>query len=511
MGAKLAAVRPCLPRASAILGTATLRFSVQRRQSRHARDRSHGNARAGPYPTGPLLFCVWRKAMAETPVVHVSRLLDERGISGFHIQLIVWSVLIALFDGYDIAAIALAAPHLVRDWHVDRSSLGPVLAASNIGVLFGSVLFGWIGDRYGRKNALIGSLLLFGLLTWVAAYATSLNHLFWLRLVAGLGIGGVIPNMIAINIESAPRRSRATLGLIATGLVPLGGALPGFVSATLVPSHGWPILFLIGGIVPVVIAILAWFFMPESIKYMSTHEPSRPKLVKLLERLVPGYRVPEGARFVIEDERQTPSRNPKYLFSEGLALITPLLWLLFALNLMGYFFLLSWTPTLLTAAKLPPATAALSVALLQIGGTVGSLALIRWLNRYQFLAISILYVIAVPVVGALGYIGVASTKTVLLAACFVAGFCVLGIQSGINVAGALVYPTSLRANGSGWELGVGRVGSIIGPLLGALFVSLPVQQLYMWSALPFAGGAIICFLVHRLNTARLRAASAVNA
>ena len=116
--------------------------------------------------------------MAETPVVHVSRLLDQRGISGFHVQLIVWSVLIALFDGYDIAAIALAAPHLVRDWHVERSALGPVLAASNIGVLFGSVIFGWIGDRYGRKNALIGSLLLFGVLTWIAAYATNLNQMF---------------------------------------------------------------------------------------------------------------------------------------------------------------------------------------------------------------------------------------------------------------------------------------------------------------------------------------------
>ena len=442
--------------------------------------------------------------MAEAPVVHVSRLLDERGISGFHIQLIVWSVLIALFDGYDIAAIALAAPHLVREWHLDRASLGPVLAASNMGVLFGSVLFGWIGDRYGRKNALIGSLLLFGLLTWAAAYATTLNHLFWLRLVAGLGIGGVIPNMIAINLETAPRRSRATLGLIATGLVPLGGALPGFVSATLVPSHGWPILFLIGGIVPVVIAVAAYFAMPESIKYMTIRVSEHGRLARLLERLLPGYRVPEGARFVIEDERQAPGSNPKYLFGEGLQLITPLLWLLFALNLMGYFFLLLWTPTLLTAAKLPPATAALTSASLQIGGTVGTLLLLAWINRRQFLAVSVLLIIAVPVVGSLGAIGISGSQAGLLAASFAAGFCVLGVQSGINVCGALVYPTSLRALGSGWELGIGRLGSIVGPLVGAFFVTLPVDRLYMWSATPFLIGAGICFLVHRLNQARIR-------
>lgn len=442
--------------------------------------------------------------MAEAPVVQVSHLLDERGITGFHIQLVAWSVLIALFDGYDIAAIALAAPELVKAWGVSRADLGPVLAASLAGILVGSIFFGWIGDRFGRKNALVGSLLVFGIFTWVAAYATNLGQMSVLRLIAGLGIGGVIPNMIAINIESAPRRSRATLGLIATGLVPLGGALPGFVSATLVPQHGWQILFLIGGIAPVVIAILAYFFMPESIKYMSIHEPSRPKLARLLERIAPGYRVPEGARFVIEDERQSPSRNPKYLFSEGLAVITPLLWLLFALNLMGYFFLLSWTPTLLTAAKLPPATAALSSAALQVGGTVGTLALLGWINRRQFLAIAILLLVAVPVVGSIGTIGLGASQGALLAASFAAGVCVLGVQSGINVCGALVYPTSLRALGSGWQLGIGRVGSIVGPLLGALFVTLPVDKLYMWSAVPFLIGAVVCFIVHRLNEARIR-------
>ena len=442
--------------------------------------------------------------MAEAPVVHVSRLLDERGISGFHVQLIVWSVLIALFDGYDISAIALAAPHLVREWHVDRSSLGPVLAASNIGVLFGSMIFGWIGDRYGRKSALIQSLLVFGIFTWLGAHATNLDQMFWLRLIAGLGIGGVIPNMIAINIESAPLRSRATMGLIATGLVPLGGALPGFVSAALVPHYGWQILFLIGGIVPVVIAILAFFWMPESIKYMSIRESHRAKLTRVLERLAPGYRVPAGARFVIDEERQAPGVNPKYLFSEGLAVITPLLWLIFALNLMGFFFVLLWTPTLLTAAKLPPATAALTVASLQVGGTVGTLALIGWIRRRQFQAVAILFLIAVPVVGSIGYIGLNGSETMLLVASFIAGACVLGVQSGINVCGALVYPTSLRALGSGWELGIGRLGSIVGPLVGALFVRMPVDRLYMWSAAPFLLGAIICYIVHRLNQERIR-------
>src|SRR5215471_3242428 len=439
--------------------------------------------------------------MAE--VVQVSRLLDQRGLSSFHYNLIFWCVLLSLIDGYDIAAIAFAAPHLVREWALKPGALGPVFSASLIGILFGSALFGWIGDRYGRKIALIASNLLFGVFTLIAAWSTNLDQLFWLRLLAGLGIGGVIPNVVAINTESAPRKFRATLALIAVGFVPLGGAIPGLVAATLVPTHGWQILFTIGGIVPIILALLGMFMLPESIKYMTLHESQRTKMEKAIAAIDPGFKVPTNAKFVIEDEQQFPGFNPIYLFKQGLWLITPLLWLLFALNLMGYFFLLSWTPTLMAVLKLPPSVGALAGAMIQVGGTVGALVLARWFERQRFFAIAIVFIIAVPIVASIGFAGQSSTVALAIAT-FFAGFCVLGVQTGINVAGALIYPTSLRANGSGWELGIGRIGSIVGPLVGSLVVGLPVQQLYMWAALPFAVGAIVCFVIHVLNTARLR-------
>jgi AAHS family 4-hydroxybenzoate transporter-like MFS transporter len=430
--------------------------------------------------------------------------LDEHGLGAFQIKLIIWSVLLAMIDGYDIGAIAFAAPHLIAEWHVPPKALGLVLSASNIGVLFGSQIFGWIGDRYGRKTALILANLLFGIFTFIAAYATDLTELSWLRFVAGLGIGGVIPNLVAINAESAPRNLRATLAIIAAGLVPLGGALAGLVAFTLVPQYGWQILFEIGGIVPVVLALAAIIGLPESIKFMTLHESHRAKIEALLAAIRPDFKVPPDARFVIEDEQQSPSSNPIYLFANGLAAITPLTWLMFACNLMGYFFLLSWTPTLMGAAHVPPQMAALAGAALQVGGTVGALVLCWWLQRARFLAIAILFVIAVPVVASIGYAGLTST-TALIIATFFAGFLVLGIQSGINVVGALIYPTMLRANGSGWQLGIGRLGAIVGPLMGALFVGLPVEQLYVWSALPFAAGAVVTFLIYVLNRARLRA------
>src|SRR6202167_5042808 len=125
--------------------------------------------------------------MAGAAEVQVSHFLDEHGLGSFQIKLIIWSALIAMIDGYDIGAIAFAAPHLIADWHVAPKALGLVLSASNIGVLFGSQIFGWIGDTYGRKAALIGANLLFGIFPFAAAYSTDLTQLSLLRLVAGLG------------------------------------------------------------------------------------------------------------------------------------------------------------------------------------------------------------------------------------------------------------------------------------------------------------------------------------
>src|SRR5260370_4360545 len=217
--------------------------------------------------------------MSNQPEVQVSRLLDERGLSSFQIKLLIWSFFIVLIDGYDIAAIAFAAPHLVRAWGVAPGALGPVFSASLVGILFGSAIFGWVVDRYGRKAALVGSNLWFGIFTLAAAYVSNLDQMFWLRLLAGVGIGGVIPNVVAVNAESAPRHLRATLAIIAVGCVPIGGAIPGFVAVALVPTDGWPIPFQIGGIVPMAIAVAPLFGLPQAIQYHALHESHRGRLV----------------------------------------------------------------------------------------------------------------------------------------------------------------------------------------------------------------------------------------
>ena len=237
---------------------------------------------------------------------------------------------------------------------------------------------------------------------------------------------------------------------------------------------------------------------------MTLHESQRRKMEQLIAAIRSDFQVPPNARFVIEDEKQSRSSSPVYLFRDGLAVITPLTWLMFIFNLMGFYFLGSWTPTLMTAAHVPPATAALAGMALQIGGTVGALTLRRWscsgivlrhrdhvrgrrpgrgLDRFRRLDLHD-----------------RAADRDLLRRLHGARHPVGHLRRRAMISSDLAARQRL-----GWQLGTGRLGGIVGPLLGAAFVGLPIQQLYMWSALPFAAGAVVCFIVYRFNSARLRA------
>ena len=270
--------------------------------------------------------------MAAATEVQVSHFLDEHGLGSFQIKLIVWSILIALIDGYDIGAIAFAAPHLIAEWHMSPKALGLVLSASNIGVLFGSQIFGWVGDRYGRKTALIlGQPPVRRLHLRRRLFDRSQRNCPWLRLIAGLGIGGVIPNMVAINAESAPRNLRATLAIIAAG-------------------HG-AARRRDGGLRQRRAGAATW--LADAVRHRrhraGRHRARRDHGPAGIDQIHGAARkpapqdggadrrrsartsqVPPNARFVIEDEQQSPSSNPVYLFRNGLAAITPLTWLMFA-------------------------------------------------------------------------------------------------------------------------------------------------------------------------------------
>ncbi|MES2538680.1 MAG: MFS transporter [Pseudomonadota bacterium] len=402
-----------------------------------------------------------------------------------------------LLDGFDISAAAFAGPELVKAWGIPRSALGPMLSASLFGILIGSFAFGYLGDRYGRRSAIILSCFTFGVFSLMAVWATSLNELTLLRALAGIGIGGVMPNAVSLSAEYAPKRLRATMIILMFTGNTFGAALPGLVSIWLVPQYGWQVLFLIGGVIPLVLAFCLCFTLPESIKFLALNEHHKTRTLQMLRRLKPGFEFSEDDRFVTHEAVGSKFRVSQ-LFEGKFAIATPLLWLVFALNLMVFYFLNSWMPTLVAAADVPAARGVIALTIFQLGGTCGGLALSRLVDRQGLKPIYFMFMIAMPVVASIGYLATSSPVLLMIAA-FLAGFFVLGLQFGLNATPGMIYPTSCRANGAGFAFGVGRLGAVMGPIIGGLLIGmqLPIQVLYVFAAVPLALGAVACYILAR--------------
>jgi AAHS family 4-hydroxybenzoate transporter-like MFS transporter len=307
--------------------------------------------------------------------------------------------------------------------------------------------------------------------------------------------------VIALNAEFAPRRLQATAVIVSFAGITIGGSLPGLIAAYLMPHYGWPILFYFGGIIPLLLAGLIAAMLPESIRFLALKD-RQADVAAMIQRMDPGTKLAAGARFVVQVSEKLPFR---YLFSGRLAVMTPLLWLLFVANLMAYFFLVSWMPTLLSSAHVPLSEAALATTMLQVGGCLGSWAIAIPLDRRGMLPIVALFVLSVPVIGAIGYIALQQSVLHLMLIVTLAGFCTLGAQSGLNAVSAILYPTALRSTGSGAAFGIGRVGAILGPVIGGRLIDmhLPVQQLYMIATIPFIVGAVAAFILMPMFAERM--------
>lgn len=442
--------------------------------------------------------------MAQTRTIDISRLIDERGLNSVNVWLVIFAFFIILLDGYDIGAAAFAAPALIKAWHItDRGALGTLFSSSLFGILFGSPIFGWIGDRWGRQIAVIGSCIMFGVFTLAACWAANIDQLIYLRFLAGVGIGGLPPTLIALTAEYAPQRKRSTMVIVMFCGITLGGAVPGWVSAAFVGTYGWQVLFAVGGIFPLAIAVLAALALPESLKFLVLKGGRSARVSRIVNRIDPGLATDASTIFTVHDEKRYEGFSPKYLFQDGLGLITPLLWVCFAVNLMGFYFLMSWMPTLLTGAHLPPEEAAVATSWFQVGGTAGGLLLSVLMDKKGLLPVSVLFILAIPVVAAIGYAAGAADTTLMMLVIFCAGFCVLGLQFGLNATSGMIYPTAFRANGSGWAFAVGRVGSVAGPKVGGMLIAmqLSLQALYLWATVPFLVGAIASIALARLYAA----------
>jgi MFS transporter, AAHS family, 4-hydroxybenzoate transporter len=416
--------------------------------------------------------------------VNVQELIDSRKLSWFQVLVTALCALIVFIDGFDTQAIGYVAPAIVRSWHVNRAALTPVFSAGLFGLMLGALAFGPIADRIGRKPVLVFCTLFFGVMALLTTTANSVTSLTILRFVTGLGLGGAMPNAIALTTEYSPRRIRATLVMIMFGGFSLGAFLGGVAAANLMAHFGWKSVFVVGGIAPLLLLPFIAVLLPESIRYLVVQGKSGERVASILHRIDPAASIPADASFTVE-EHKTRGFVVRQLFAEGRGPFTLLMWVVFFMSLLDLYFLTSWLPTIIHDAGISESRAVLITSTYQAGGCAGALLLGQLFDRFSpFVMLAFTYLAASVFVLLIGIAGVSTVPLVLTV--FGAGFCVVGGQIGANALTANSYPTAIRSTGVGWALGIGRIGSIIGPAIGGLLLSLrwPMRQIFLVAAVP---------------------------
>lgn len=418
----------------------------------------------------------------------IEQIIDRASLGPLHWRVLLLCALVTLLDGYDIQAMATATPSLAIYWHVPPGELRWIITAALIGIAASALLVSPLGDYFGRRTVLLGSFALVGIATLLAAGAHTQNELFAWRFLTGIGLGASLPNALALTAEFAPMRHRTVLvALMACG-ISLGAALCGFAAPAIIAYGGWRAVFATGG----ALAVLAWipqFALPESLRFLAARRRALTgNIGRLLERLDKNHQHAEGHTYIIR-ERPAGKLSVSELLTPQLAPATLLLWLVFFLNLGLLYLLSSWLPTLLTQSGLPLPQALRISSMFQIGGVVGGFALAWLMQRWgPFVVLSVSYALTAVALAVLGAKVPDAASTTLLIV--IMGNGVVGGQVALNVLSATLYPTTARATGVGWALGMGRFGGIIAPLVAGelMAAGTAIGRLFWLSMVP----ALIC-------------------
>jgi len=392
--------------------------------------------------------------------------LDANPLSRFQVRVIVLCTLIAMIDGFDTQSIALAAPDIANSWRVDISAFGLVFGIGLLGGVVGAAILGRASDRFGRRPVLLVAIAAFAVFSLATPLVGSVTGLIVMRFLTGLGLGGALPIIVALTAEYAPRRMRATVvGLMFSGFS-LGAVVGGVASAVLIPSFGWQIVFWVGGAVPLVLLPVLWAFLPESARYLGMRG-DHGAVAGLLRQM--GSTVPPGE--IVPDPAE--SRSPVVrLFTDGRATGTLLLWATLFMSLLLSYLLLNWIPIVARTSGIGASAAILGVVALNLGAILGQLVIGRLADRRQrpTVVTGTAFALGAVAIATIGFTG--SSAIGLLATAFVAGFLAIGAQLCTVALSSIFYETSLRGTGVGWAAGVGRIGGIVGPVLGGVILAV---------------------------------------
>lgn len=436
--------------------------------------------------------------MEAKQTIHIGPLLDDMKIGRTHIGIFILCFVTLFLDGVDFAAVIVTAPAILRDWQLEPKVMGTVFGVGNLGLLIGAVVFGKLGDVYGRRIGVIAGVLIYSLPALATAFADSYEHLLALRFLTCIGIGGVLPNVVTLLTEGAPKRVRGSSVLLALIGYALGPAAVGGLAAILIPRSGWPSVFLIVGIAGTLLGILLYFVLPESIRYLALKKPQSDELRQALRRLAPDLAIGPQTQFVLDSD---PGKKLVLadLFRDRLALITPLLWTVFFVETLTFMTLVSWVPVLLQRSGVSPAMASLAFAYGAVGGVVAQLLLARLIDSFGWLATLAATVITTLALFGLGIADLTPTMVIGLIVVAMA-FATSAHNSLYSLVGSF-YPTAMRSNGVGLASGAGRVAAIVGPVIGGLLVSqLSLSGMGIAMALPYIATAILCLIFYAMRT-----------
>jgi AAHS family 4-hydroxybenzoate transporter-like MFS transporter len=410
-----------------------------------------------------------RKTAAKS-LVDVAELIDQQAVGRFQVRVLLLCASAMLVDGFDTQTIGYVAPALSVALAVKPAALGMVFAAGGLGAILGGLVLAPYADRVGRKPIIVGSMLFFAVCTLLISTADTVPQLMWMRFAIGLGLGGVVPNALALSAEFMPKKFRVTLVLMTWLGFSIGSGVAGPVTAYILTAHSWRAVFLVAGILPAVLAPLLIWKLPESLHGLTQRGSDGRRIASTLGQMNPDLVFPADVCF-INSEKKEKGFPVTLLFREGRARVTVLLWVMFFMNLLALFFLNSWLPTVLHKAGLPQHLAIVIAALLHFGGIAGGLAIAPLCDKFNpYVVLGFAYILSGTFIAGIGI----SRNVALfaMATTFFAGFFTFGAQNSANAIAATWYPTAMRSSGIGWALGIGRIGQVVGPLIGGFLLSL---------------------------------------
>jgi len=411
------------------------------------------------------------------------------------LQMLVVGVTIALnaLDGFDILSISFASPGIATEWGIDRAALGIVLSMELIGMAIGSIVLGGVADKIGRRPTILGCLAVMSLGMMMATTVTGLVDLSIWRVVTGLGIGGMLAAINAVSAEfSSTKRRHLSVSLMSIGY-PLGAVVGGIVATQLLKGNDWRSVFYFGAAVTAVLIPITYFVVPESVHWLARKQPrgALEKINSAMARM--GHPATTALPVIAADVRQ---RSVTDIFAPGIIGITAIVTLAYFFHITTFYFILKWVPKIVADFGFAASSAAGVLVWTNVGGAIGGAVLGLLTLRFGVKGLTIVVMVLSTVMVAL-FGRTPHDLQQLSMICAAAGFCTNAAIVGMYAIIAQVFPTHIRASGTGFAVGVGRGGSVLAPIIaGFLFTygySLPTVALTM-SFGSLAAAAILSFL-----------------